>query len=65
MERLKEEVKNNEGKLLNAKTEISKLLIDLEYEKEETLYGIKISKSKLIKLEILSIQIEKIIRSIL
>ena len=51
--------------MLNAKTEISKLLIDLEYEKEETLYGIKISKSKLIKLEILSIQLEKIIRSIL
>ena len=51
--------------MLNAKTEISKLLIDLEYEKEETLYSIKISKSKLIKLEILSIQIEKIIRSIL
>ena len=34
MERLKEEVKNNEDKLLDGETKIIKLLTDLEYEKQ-------------------------------
>ena len=33
MKRLKEEVKNNQDKLLDSETKISKLLTDLEYEK--------------------------------
>ena len=33
IERLKEEVQNNEDKLLDKKTKFSKLLTDLEYEK--------------------------------
>ena len=40
IERLKEEVQNNEDKLLDKKTKISKLLTDLEYEKNEPLHNI-------------------------
>ena len=34
IKRLKEEVKNNEDKLLDSETKISKLLTDLEYKKK-------------------------------
>ena len=47
IERLKEEVQNNEDKLLDKKTKISKLLTDLEYEKNETLHNIVVSKLSL------------------
>ena len=42
IERLKEEVENNEDKLLNAETKISKLLTDLTYEKEDILCDLMI-----------------------
>ena len=51
IERLKEEVQNNEGKLLDKKTKISKLLTDLEYEKNETLHNIVVSKLTKLSLE--------------
>ena len=46
--------------MLNVQTEICKLLTDLEYEKENTLYDIIILKSNLIRLEIPPIKIDKI-----
>ena len=45
--RLKEEVRNNEDKLLTAETNISQLLTHLEYEKEDILHDIIGSRSKL------------------
>ena len=51
IERLKEEVQNNEDKLLDKKTKISKLLTDLECEKNETLHNIVVSKLTKLSLE--------------
>ena len=64
IERLKEEVRYNEDILLNTDTEISKFLIDLKYEEESLLYDIMTSESKLKKLGITYIQINKIKNSI-
>ena len=50
--RLKEEVKNNEEKLLDGETKISKFLTDLEYEKNDALDNIVVLKPKLTKLEV-------------
>ena len=52
MKRLKEEVQNNDDKLLDRETKISKLLTDLEYKKNDTVYNIVVLKLKSIKLEI-------------
>ena len=52
IKRLKEEVKNNEDKLLDSETKISKLLTDLEYAKNDTVHNIVVLKLKLIKLKI-------------
>ena len=41
IERLKKEVENNEDKLLDAETKISKLLTDLEYENKDILHNIE------------------------
>ena len=49
---LKEEVKNNEEKLLDGETKISKFLPDLEYEKYDALHNIVVLKLKLTKLEV-------------
>ena len=49
---LKEEVKNNEEKLLDGETKISKFLTDLEYEKNDALHNIVVLKLKLTKLEV-------------
>ena len=48
----KEEVKNNEDKLLDRETKIFKLLTDLEYEKQNASNYTAALESKLIKLEI-------------
>ena len=48
----KEEVKNNEVKLLDRETKIFKLLTDLEYEKQNASNYTAALESKLIKLEI-------------
>ena len=64
IERLKEEVRYDEDILLNTDTEISKFLIDLKYEEESLLYDIMTSESKLKKLGITYIQINKIKNSI-
>ena len=45
--RLKEEVRNNEDKLLTVETKISQLLTHLEYEKEDILHDIMGSRLKL------------------
>ena len=45
MKRLKEEVKNNQDKLLDSETKISKLLTDLEYEKNDIVNNILVLKS--------------------
>ena len=60
IERLKEEAKNNEDKLLDGETKIFKLLTDLEYEKHNALNCIAVLESKLIQLEISSEQIDRI-----
>ena len=39
-ERIKKEVKSNDDELLSTKTEISRFLIDLKYEKEYILHEI-------------------------
>ena len=52
IERLKEEVKNNEDRLLDGETKIFKLLTGLEYEKHDALDNVVVLESKLIKLEI-------------
>ena len=59
-ERLKEEVKNNEDKLLDGETKIFRLLTDLEYEKHDALHNIVVLESKLLKLEILPERIDRI-----
>ena len=59
-ERLKEEVKNNEDKLLDRETKIFRLLTDLEYEKHDALHNIVVLKSKLVKLEMLPERIDGI-----
>ena len=65
IEKLKEEVKNNVDELLNAETEISKSLTDLKFEKKKDIFNnIITSESKLIKLGIPPIQIDKINDSI-
>ena len=65
IKRSKEEVKNNEDKLLDGETKIFKLLTDLEYEKHNTLNYIAVLESKLIKLEISLEQIDRIKNSVL
>ena len=45
---LKEEVKNNEDKLLDGETKVFKLLTDLKYEKHNALNDIAVLESKLI-----------------
>ena len=69
IERLKEEVKNNKDglldRLLDDETKISKSLTELEYEKHSALHNITTLKSKLIKLGITPIQIDKIKESVL
>ena len=52
IERLKEEVRNNEDKVLDGETKISKLITDLEYEKNDALHNIVVLESKLAKLDI-------------
>ena len=52
MKRLKEEVKNNEDKLLDDETKIIKLSTDLRYKKHSLLDRVAVLESKLIKLEI-------------
>ena len=46
IERLKEEIKNNDDELLNAQTKISKLLTYLNYEKEDILQEIYLKETK-------------------
>ena len=58
--RLKEEVGNNEDKLLNAETKISKLLTDLTYEKEDIFFDLTVLELKLVGLGIPPIQVDKI-----
>ena len=50
IERLKEEAKNNEDKLLDGETKIFKLLTDLEYEKHDALHNIAVLESKINKI---------------
>ena len=52
IKRLREEVKNNEDKLLDDETKIIKLSTDLRYEKHSLLDRVAVLESKLIKLEI-------------
>ena len=65
VERLKKELRDKEDILLTIKTKFSKILTDLEYEKEDILHDIMISQSKLRKLGISSRQINEIKISIL
>ena len=60
IERLKEEVKNNEDKLLDGETKIFKLLTDLENEKHDALHNIAVLESTLIKLEISPERVDRI-----
>ena len=60
MKRLKEEVQNNDDKLLDRETKISKLLTDLEYKRNDTVYNIVVLKLKSIKLEISPKRIDRI-----
>ena len=60
IKRLKEEVMNNEDKLLTAETNIFKLLTDLKHEEEHILYDIMTSELRLKKLGVSSIQINRI-----
>ena len=46
IERLKEEIKNNDDEWLNAQTKISKLLAYLNYEKEDILQEIYLKGKK-------------------
>ena len=62
MERLNEEVKKKKD---DGKTKTSELLTDLEHEKHDALHDITILELRLIKLEITTIQIDKIKKSIL
>ena len=61
IQRLNEEVRNNEDVFLNIDTEISKLLTDLKFEEEDILHDIMASESELKRLGILSIQIKNLI----
>ena len=60
IKRLKEDVKNNEDKLLDGETKIFKLLTDLEYEEHDAMHNITLLESKLIKLEISPEQVDRI-----
>ena len=66
---MKEEVKNNKDELLDrllySESKISKLLTGLEYEKHNALLDITILESKIIKLGITPVQIDKIKESVL
>ena len=64
IERLKEEAKNNEDKLLDGETKIFKLLTDLEYEEHDAMHNITLLESKLIKLEISPEQVDRIKNSV-
>ena len=64
IKRLKEDVKNNEDKLLDGETKIFKLLTDLEYEEHDAMHNITLLESKLIKLEISSEQVDRIKNSV-
>ena len=63
--RLKEEVRNNDYKLLTLETKISKLLTHLKYEKEGISHDIMASRLKLKRLGVSSIQINRMENSIL
>ena len=65
IKRLKEEVRNNDYKLLTLETKISKLLTHLKYEKEGILHDIMASRLKLKRLGVSSIQINRMENSIL
>ena len=52
IERLKEEVKNNDYELLNTEIKISRLLTDSKYEKEYILHDILLKEIKLERLRI-------------
>ena len=60
IERLKEEVKNNEDKVLDGETKISKVITDLKYEKNDALHNIVVLESKLAKLDISLERIDRI-----
>ena len=60
IERLKEEVRNNEDKVLDGETKISKLITDLKYEKNDALHNIIVLESKLAKLDISLERIDRI-----
>ena len=60
IERLKEGVRNNEDKVLDGETKISKLITDLEYEKNDALHNIVVLESKLAKLDISLERIDRI-----
>ena len=65
IKRLKEEVRNNDYKLLTLETKISKLLTHLKYEKEGISHDIMASRLKLKRLGVSSIQINRMENSIL
>ena len=69
IKKLKEEVENNKDelldRLLDGETKISKLLTDLEYEKEKALHDIAVLESKLVKIKKSLTQIDRIKESIL
>ena len=65
IERLKEEVKSKENKLLDGETNFLKLLTDVKYEKHSSLNDIALLEPKLIKLEISPERIDRIKNSVL
>ena len=69
IKRLKDEAKNNKNELLDYlldnENKFSKLLTDLEYEKNDTLHKIGVLESTLINLEISPEQIDTIKNSVL
>ena len=65
IERLKQEVKINADKLLNAEGKIFKLITDLKYERRDILHNIITLELKLIRLGISAIKVHKIKDSIL
>ena len=65
IKRLKEEVRNNDYKLLTLETKISKLLTHLKYEKEGISHDIMASRLKLKRLGVSSIQINRMENSVL
>ena len=62
IERLKEELRNHEDKLLTVETKNSEVLTDVKYEEKDILHDIVASKSKL---AVGSIQINKIEKLVL